>query len=720
MALLLHLSDLHLTSGATDNLGDDKAKILQPRQAQSRRQKMHDSLGELALSLRRAGQELDSVVITGDITSFGSPEGFAFLPEVLAGLDDLVPPERVLIVPGNHDVPAGTPASSPERYAPFLDLRRHGYRTAYLEGVDIHDDGLPLADGAMQPIITAGDGSFVLVGLNSANNSWVPDGRYRELEKEIAAVRKGKPNAVVKALLDKIDAGSSADLARVDKAQLVAATRLLREEEEDQPRARLRIVALHHQIAPVSSTEEVKAFESITNLGAFRQWLAGSEISVVLHGHKHQGAALVESFTPTQAEGDDPHILLVLSAPSLQFGTASVFGRLIDIPPVALGVGGIQIADVPATDAGVGYPFEKLKRRYLALDHSAELGLIAGSTADDVYRRILAQRKRLVNLPSPFVCRIEDGSSALVVPSGYPDIPEGLDPQKWFDTTVEWWQRRPRGRAAKFNHGERLFRQSAEHGDRIDRIVDEFGKKPETSRAIALLVDGRGDLDHKEKDYPAFVSVQFVIEGSRLNLVAYYRKQEMPHWWPINVGELAWLQKDVIARLQEKGRVVKAGSISTVTAMPADGTGIPRVAVPWIDRIADSDEHLLPLVLPLLAASSVASRTGISERWMRVSADWTPGADEPTDGDPVPALGLRRLQSVLERSAQVEVDNRPTISRLCSTLGALADANQVYLAAEGSAKPPARRAWINKVRSLTADITAAISALAIDETRAKD
>lgn len=194
----------------------------------------------------------------------------------------------------------------------------------------------------------------------------------------------------------------------------------------------------------------------------------------------------------------------------------------------------------------------------------------------------------------------------------------------------------------------------------------------------------------------------------------------MPHWWPINVGELAWLQKDVIARLQEKGRVVKAGSISTVTAMPADGTGIPRVAVPWIDRIADSDEHLLPLVLPLLAASSVASRTGISERWMRVSADWTPGADEPTDGDPVPALGLRRLQSVLERSAQVEVDNRPTISRLCSTLGALADANQVYLAAEGSAKPPARRAWINKVRSLTADITAAISALAIDETRAKD
>ncbi|GAB3042519.1 hypothetical protein GCM10027052_25730 [Parafrigoribacterium mesophilum] len=711
MALLLHLSDLHLVSGPGDVLGDDKAKILQAGQLPSRQKRMRDSLGELGNALRAGGRELDSIVITGDITSHGSEEGFRILPDILAGLGDSLPPaDRILVVPGNHDVLRGAPAGSPERYELFLKVRASGYRTAYLEGVDIDVNGALRPGAGMPPIISAGDGSFVLVGLNSANNCWVPDNRYAALAGQADIVRKTKPGAAVKELLSLIDAGGSADVARVDQAQLTAATRLLRDTESTGKGAPLRIVALHHQIAPVSSAEEVKAFESITNLGSFRQWLAGSSIGVVLHGHKHQSAALVESFTPTQADDEQPHVLLVLSAPSIQQpGNGADFGRLLDIPPVSLGVGGIHITDVPAHDAGVGYAFGKMRRRYLALDRSAESGLIAGKTAAEVYRRVLAQRDRLRTLPSPFVCRIEDGPSALVVPDSYPDIPERREPQEWFDTTVEWWQRRPRGHAAKFNHGERLFHTDADDKDRLDRIVEEFRNKTRTSRAIALLVDGRRDLDHRGEDYPAFISVQFVIEAARLNLVAYYRKQEMPHWWPINVGELAELQGKVVHRLSAAQIVVEPGSITTVTAMPVNGVGIPRVAVPWIDRMADSDERLLPLVLPLLATSAPASRAGTAMLWKSVMSDWVPGATEPTDGDPVPLLGLKRLAVVLESAADIGKDHRPSIKSLSDLLVNLSDANQVYL--QDRKKLGARKSWMKKVSRASSAIDATVAAL---------
>lgn len=715
MALLLHLSDLHLTSGTTDNLGDDKARILRPEQAQSRRRKMKDSLRELDEALRNAGQTLDSIVITGDITSFGEPEGFDYLPEILAGLGKSLPPkDRILVVPGNHDVVKGTPSGSEQRYERFVKIRANGYRTAYLEGVDLDDDRTVRPGPRLPPVITAIDGSFVLVGLNSANNCWVPDNRYSGLADQVDIVRKSRMSAGVQGLIELIDLGEATDMARVDQTQLTTATALLSEASPAGSGVPLRIVALHHQIAPVSSTEEVKEFESITNLGAFRQWLAGSEIGLVLHGHKHKGAALVESYTPTQSEEREPHVLLVLGAPSLQREREDVFGRLLDIRTASLGIGGIYIADVPARDEGVGYELSALKQRYLALDRSAELGLIADKTAGDVYRRVLAQRGRLMGLPSPLVCRIENGPSALAVPDQYPDIPAGADPQEWFETTVAWWQRRTKGKAAEFNHGERLFRKSSDRRDRIDRIVDELKKKEGTSRAIALLIDGSGDLDHTDTEYPAFISVQFVIEDKKLNLIAYYRKQEMPHWWPINVGELARLQREVLTRMGEDRGVVSAGSIATVTAMPVNGVGVPRVAVPWIDRIADSDENLLPLVLPLLRSSVSESRNGVKDMWERVTSDWVPGPDRPTDGDPVPVLGLRRLQAVLTTTASVGMDDRPELTALSAGLGALADANIVYIGATTSDKSAARKAWADKVHAASAQIAASVSILLAD------
>jgi 3',5'-cyclic AMP phosphodiesterase CpdA len=715
MALLLHLSDLHLVSGSGDILGDDKAKILQNDQIPSRQKRMRDSLSELSKALQEAGQHLDAIIITGDVTTRASPEGFRILPEVLAGLGKELPPaNRILVVPGNHDVPQGAPAGSPERYEHFLEVRdKYGYRTAHLEGVDIDADGIRLKGAGPPPVIKALDDSYVLVGLNSANNCWVPDGRYADLAAQAQAVRSSTTEPAVRELLRLIDAGGYADLPRIDHAQLVAATALLRSEEQVGIEPPLRIVALHHQITPVSASEEVKSFESITNLGAFREWLAGSSVAVVLHGHKHKGATLVESFTPTQAEGQKPHVLLVLSAPSIeQHGNETDFGRLLDIPRVSLGVGGIKIADVPARDAGVGYKLSDIRHRYLALDQEAETGLIAGRTSKDVYRRLLAQREHLKRLPSPLVCRFDDGQSARNVPEAYPDIPEGSDPQEWFDTTVEWWQRRPRGQAAKFNHGERLFRTDGNEKDRFDHIVAEFKKKSTTSRAIALLVDGRRDLDHSPRDYPAFISVQFVADGGMLNIVAYYRKQEMPHWWPINVGELARLQSDMIGRLRAESVPYEPGSITTITAMPVDGTGVPGVAVPWIDRAADSDELLLPLVLPLINTSSAASRLGARELWRGVTSDWVPGAEEPTDGDPIPVLGLRRLAAVMRQAAAVEGDDRDGIKTVVKELKHLADANEFYLKVRaqksGATAKSGRQEWTETVREASLAIEASI------------
>jgi 3',5'-cyclic AMP phosphodiesterase CpdA len=101
MTILAHLSDLHLLEREHHRRsGLAKQRLLflsagSPLRAEARMQRVAASLQ----SARRAGA--DHILITGDLTEDGVAAQFEVLAEVLhrSGID----PERVTLVPGNHD-----------------------------------------------------------------------------------------------------------------------------------------------------------------------------------------------------------------------------------------------------------------------------------------------------------------------------------------------------------------------------------------------------------------------------------------------------------------------------------------------------------------------------------------------------------------------------------------------------------------------------------------
>ena len=57
------------------------------------------------------------------------------------------------------------------------------------------------------------------------------------------------------------------------------------------------------------------------------------------------------------------------------------------------------------------------------------------------------------------------------------------------------------------------------------------------------LFDPPGPLDNQQFKFPSFAMLAFKLHGDRLDATAFFRKQEMRYWWPINVAEIASLLK---------------------------------------------------------------------------------------------------------------------------------------------------------------------------------
>ncbi len=127
MALLLHLSDLHVGALDDTQVTADYKGFLPLEEKENRVGLLRNSLTALAEKLSADGETLDSVVVTGDVSSKYDEQGFARLTELLDVLGDQRPPnDRVLVLPGNHDVKRGSTASTEERYDFFLKYIRGG------------------------------------------------------------------------------------------------------------------------------------------------------------------------------------------------------------------------------------------------------------------------------------------------------------------------------------------------------------------------------------------------------------------------------------------------------------------------------------------------------------------------------------------------------------------------------------------------------------------
>ncbi len=279
MSVILHLSDLHLGKGqAWERPTDDKAGIVPPDE-NSRLTVIKTSLNAVKEHLNAQGLELDALIVGGDITTAHDQEGFAKFNHLLEEVE-VVDPARIIAVPGNHDVDRESDPGTPGKYELFLaHTRALGMRTPFCDGVDASDDS------EAQPVLELGD--CLISGVNSANWCGV------KIESTVGADHRY-------------------DVARVSETQLQFLTDQLRNHDAS---GKIRLLALHHHLLPVTEEEETKPFESFTNLARLRAWISRHGFHAVLHGHKHQSVVTWDHVYAFDDHSAPVTKVLVVSAP---------------------------------------------------------------------------------------------------------------------------------------------------------------------------------------------------------------------------------------------------------------------------------------------------------------------------------------------------------------------------------------------------------------------
>jgi 3',5'-cyclic AMP phosphodiesterase CpdA len=718
VALILHLSDLHLSHAESDeSLGDYKLDVIPTSDRVRRTTMIRSSLRALRQALLDWGGRLDALVVSGDITYRASEDGFALFAETLGELGDALPnPDRVLVVPGNHDVRWYTPPSSFERYSDFVaGVRSLGYCTPLLEGIDILPNG-ELAPNSTSPVVLTEDNTVAILALNTTNHCGIEQATDLKVQAAIDALAERLVDDVNLATLRRDwRARGRFDIARLDPQQRRWASEALRQAVKPLSVSPLRLAVMHHQLLPISTDEEIKPFESLTNLGEAREFFAANDVDLLLHGHKHTAGIYEDRYTASDRTGGRARTLLVCSTATVGMGQTGrgEIAKLIRVHADLPTIRRVAFTSIPARGEGIPLHTEDLATRIEHVVGRGEIasGFFTGGTSQDVHEQLIdALRDGDEQVPRPVVCHLTDGESALLMPSTYPPVPgHESQLQEWFDAMVAWWQRPRAGRGMEFNHGERL-RNYRDGIDQVNRVVDALNSRRDSSRGVIVLVDPEIDqIDDPEARFPAFALAQFLVADGAVHVIAYFRKQEMVYWWPINVAEIAMLQADVITGLAGHGQHLAAGSIVTVTALPTVGRSVPRVSVPRIDRIADDARGELLHNVVALVASDIPNRLGSLTWWQEIFNDWRPAEKPAPDGDPAPSYGLEVLADMIKDVATAyEVDT--DLEQIIELLRHLAAENERYLDGEWRGRPGRNRLrWARDARERIDRLLSAIA-----------
>lgn len=231
---LAHISDPHLSSLDTVRRRDlINKRILGYLSWRSHRNEEHQDgiLAAMVNDLRHANP--DHIAITGDMTHLGLPSEFL---EVSGWLQKLGPPEKITLVPGNHDTYVREPWN---------------YTFAHWLPYMVSDSGAVPWEGDRGEDIFPSlriRGRFAIIGLSSA-----------------------RPSAPFLAV------GS------LGKLQLRRLEQLL---EETAQEGLLRILLIHHP--PLATT--VGWRKSLTDGHELRALLSRAGVELILHGHAHRPA----------------------------------------------------------------------------------------------------------------------------------------------------------------------------------------------------------------------------------------------------------------------------------------------------------------------------------------------------------------------------------------------------------------------------------------------
>jgi predicted phosphodiesterase len=656
MSRILHLSDVHLGDPEAHQWLDQHRGTLA---AVDRRAQKH-VLIETTDALAEAGvlQELDAVVVSGDLTNRAAEDGFAEFADLARKLTQFVPPEQVVVVPGNHDVPHKHGPGDPVRYEHFLKVTRElKFVTPLLDGIDFDEDGHLIGEPAVQEHLVQGD-RFTILPINSSHFCWGVEPLPERVIEKLLSVDLGELSEATEQL-------RRYDIPRVSNAQITAIGEFLGGLDAAHrlsANGRVPIAVLHHQLLPVSSREEFKSFESLTNLGAVREFLVSIGIQVVLHGHKHESALYWDYVAHPEAFSAPPARMLVSAAPG-RFLPGEVVARVLDVGQRRSATD-VRIEGVISAGRRAGrIRCDVVGRARLwdspSVASSSEARVVRGTTPSDVYARI---QSLFDGVPEGqplryLVCEIEDASNAETIPADYARSgpPEAV--QAWMTDLVDWWQLPdPRlGDGVAFNHGERIYKRWRNQVQRAARVLSEaVPGDPGTTRAAILLLDPWTDSSPAEGEFPSFVSVQLQLLKTastwQIDCTGSFRKQEMRYWWPINVAELARVQRAVAEAVWIGESHPGCGLLRTVTAYAVAEERLPVVAVPAVDRAVDQRPGDLWRMAYSLLEPDKANGAEIRSVWQRYLDDLRP----PDAIDKAPAISRRGLQRVLDSVAAVD------------------------------------------------------------------
>jgi 3',5'-cyclic AMP phosphodiesterase CpdA len=141
----LHITDCHLTGDEILTRTDIKQRIAgidNPLRAEV----LRDTLKSLAEYLTSNKQNLDGVIFSGDATFKGDQKGQIILRDMLLEqLACVIGNQKILSVPGNHDIITRTPPDTEARYRNFCEAwgNSDNFVIPALEGVHSHSSIIP-------------------------------------------------------------------------------------------------------------------------------------------------------------------------------------------------------------------------------------------------------------------------------------------------------------------------------------------------------------------------------------------------------------------------------------------------------------------------------------------------------------------------------------------------------------------------------------------------
>ena len=684
-ATILHLTDLHLGDDAPGSeLGAYKDDFVEPEARERRRGMIEQTLTQIDNELRNSDGQLAAVVVSGDITFGGDPGGYELFEPLLDKLGESRPEnDRIVIVPGNHDVVSKTEPGSDERYSLF---RRHIVDAGYVVPALAADD--PLGADA---ILIDEEHGFLIAPINSSNWCRVLRGVPGEVQELLDAGKVPEPVAKSMEVLRLADPGRVAPKHLNDiRGRL---------EEIDGDGELTRIAVLHHHLLPVSTREDVRPYEGLTNLQLLRKFLGENGFRLVLHGHKHAESAYYDRIVD-QAEvfPDRSNPVLVVSGSTVGAeGPRNDTCRLLQLR------GGtapeVKIERLEATDAGGGLTCQEEQDFFLwnapRPDAVRDPGpsVVHADSLSEAYTRVMEIAEHVDGGTSPehpllnLVCHIRTGADMTGPPLGYPiDFLDGRDPQEWFRETVAWWQRpgklRTHGEGLEFSHGDRIYNYRNET-DQLKSVVETLKRPGQfNGRAVITLldpsIDGPDESGVAGHRFPAFAVGQFVkrrLPSGRLAIdaVGFFRKQELRYWWPVNAAELAALQAELVDRLgpnYDPGAVVTVSTISYV-----EEENPPRVAIPSVDLLYEEDEARL-FELAYALTTGIEPGCSIGEEWGKLTEGLVPPEHMPTGGPPLALDGLRWLSDLMTNLAVAsKVEKVDTVAK---KLRAILNLNEKY------------------------------------------